>query len=361
MRKHRRPTSPAQPANADSVKDRGPVHEHSKRMRKRPLLTGGLTFALLLGCVPMVSAFTDIDNDPHAAAIRQLEQSGIVGGSGSGQFKPQEKLSYAEGVSLVVKAFEFNLDRLRFIREPLASQYFPGMNDKAWYASPFLAAAANGVQFPKDMSPGASVTREQFADLVAQGIHHSGDYAFTQQAVVFKDENAVAEPYRASVQMLLKLGIAKLDEGKEFKPKTAVTRSEAAAWINGGVTFVDKMNGDNGSVQNPAPSASPLQELALTASKLSDKVQEVKVTAQAPNPGYGLVIAGIEFSGTKAILSVEVVPPKPGQMNPQVMTEISAVTYIGSSYTPELRQTQDEGGIAARPFKGGILPGKNAR
>lgn len=361
MKEHRKPASPAHPANADSVKDRGHDHEKSLRMRKRPLLAGALACALLLGCVPVVSAFTDIDHDPHAAAIRQLEQSGIVGGSGSGQFKPQEKLIYAEAVSLVVKAFGFNLDRLRFIREPLASQYFPGMNDKAWYASPFLAAAANGVQFPKDMSPGASVTREQFADLVAQGIHHSGDYSFTQQAVVFKDESAVAEPYRASVQMLLKLGIAKLDDGKEFKPKTAATRSEAAAWINGGVTFVDKMNEDNGSVQNPAPSVSPLQELALTASKLSDKVQEVKVTAQAPNPGYGLVITGIEFSGTKAILSVEVVPPKPGQMNPQVITEVSAVTYIGSSYTPELRQTQDEGGITARPFKGGILPGKNAR
>lgn len=82
------------------------------------------------------------------------------------------------------------------------------------------------------------------------------------------------------------------------------------------------------------------------------------VSAQAPNPGYGIRIASIRFDGGQAIVSVAVVRPKPGQMYPQVITEVSADTYVDEAYTAVLDEAAASSG---EPLKGGILPGKNAR
>ncbi|OXM15770.1 S-layer homology domain-containing protein [Paenibacillus herberti] len=330
-----------------------------KNLSARKLLAGSLAALMLAAAAPQAAgAFSDVGQDSNAVSIRSLEQAGLISGTGSGEFQPKSAMTYSQAVSLLVKAFSLKLDAIQFIQKPEASHYFPSMSDTAWYSEPFLIAAINGLDLDNDVKPSAPISREQFAHLLLQSILTTGDYSFNDLGIVLTDEKQIAEPYRGSVQLLLTSNIGKLEESRQFKPKEAVSRSDAAAWVDGGIKFMDKIK-QNGNPDKPSSSVTPLQGLSLDTADQDEHVRKVTVTAQAPNPGYGLRISGVRFSGDKAYISVEAIKPEPGRMYPQVITDVSAVTYIDASYTPVLESTGDEG--SSQPFKGGILPGKNAR
>ncbi|MCM3746240.1 S-layer homology domain-containing protein [Paenibacillus pasadenensis] len=324
------------------------------RLKGKAMLAGGLAGLMLAVSAPgAVFAFTDITQDPNAASIRSLESAGIIGGTGNSQFKPQEAMTYAQAVTLLVKAFDLNLNAIKFVQKPEASHYFPGMNDNAWYSEAFIIAAIHNLDLDPKVKPAAAISREQFAHLLLQAIGTTGDYAFTEIFIELSDGDQVDDKYEVNVQRLLISGIAKLGEDGLFKPKEAVTRSSAAAWVDGGISFVEQMK----KTEEPeGSSASPLQSVALEASPHGEGVSKITVTAQAPHPGYGIRIAGIRFNGDKAYITVEAVKPKPGQMYPQVITDVSATTYIDAAYTAVLENT---GGSDSST--GGILNGKNAR
>ncbi|MGN7455062.1 S-layer homology domain-containing protein [Paenibacillus pasadenensis] len=326
----------------------------TRNRKKSRLLAGGLAAALLLAAAPLhAGAFADVEADPNAAAIRSLEQAGLLSG-GDGKFRPAEALTNAEGIALLVKAFGLNLDRIRFIQAPQASQYYPGMSDSAWYSESFLIGAALGVGLPKDVKPGAPMSRETFAALLLQAMKAADGGWSGAKGEAPEDDSAVGSAYRDSVLELIGAGLPLLDPSGNFQPKKAVSRSDAAAWVEGGRKLVKGIKPES---ESPSP-VSPLAGVELTTAKLADGVVKVTVSAQAPNPGYGIRIASIRFDGGQAIVSVAVVRPKPGQMYPQVITEVSADTYVDEAYTAVLDEAAASSG---EPLKGGILPGKNAR
>ncbi|QJC52444.1 S-layer homology domain-containing protein [Paenibacillus albicereus] len=316
------------------------------------MLAGGLAALLLAASAPLqAGAFADVDADPNAAAIRSLERSGLLSG-GDVKFRPTEAMTNAEALSLLVKAFELNLDRIRFVQAPKASQYYPGMSDGAWYSEAFLIGAVHGLGLPKDVKPGEAIDRERFAVLLLQAMKASGGGWSGEKGKAPADESAIGSDSRDSVRELIAAGLPLLDASGRFQPKKAVTRSDAAAWVEGGWKLVNRPESESPSL------VSPLAGVELTTAKHADGIVKVTVSAQAPNPGYGIRIDSIRFEGKQAIVSVAVVPPKPGQMYPQVITEVSVDTYVDAAYAAVLDEAATSGGA---PLKGGILPGKNAR
>ena len=97
------------------------------------------------------------------------------------------------------------------------------------------------------------MTREQFADLVIQALTKTGEYLFTDQVITYKDQNSVNQNYRGNVQLALKLKIADLAKDGAFYPKTKITRSVAAAWVDKGMKVVADLKG------NTAPNTAPQQ------------------------------------------------------------------------------------------------------
>ena len=71
-------------------------------------------------------------------------------------------LKSVEGIHMINAAFDLNLDLIRFIKEPFASDYFTNVDDKAWYAYGLIVATVNGVELPADLNPKANWTREEF-------------------------------------------------------------------------------------------------------------------------------------------------------------------------------------------------------
>jgi len=86
------------------------------------------------------------------------------------------------------------------------------------------------------------------------------------------------------------------------------------------------------SIEPVNPYEGILTDLALKTERVNEDIVKVTVTAQAPHPGYGLEIANIAFEGKQAYISWRVVLPDPNMVYPQVITDVSAITYIPAGY-----------------------------
>ncbi|MBW7453246.1 S-layer homology domain-containing protein [Paenibacillus sepulcri] len=310
---------------------------------KRSLVMLSVVVLLLFAATQSVWAFSDTKNDPNESKIADLQSKGILSGGKDGLFKPGNNLTYAEGVSLIVKGLALNIDTIRFVKAPKASDYYSKAKDGSWYEDAFIIAQFNGINLPKDVDPNAVMTREQFAYHLFQGIMKTGDYAFIDIYAMINDEADINKDYMSNIQRLLIAKIVQLDSKQNFYPQKAITRGEAAGWLYNSIQFVEEQaNNTVPPVEEPTPS--PLSDVIISTVAVNDKVNEVTVSAMAPNPGYGLKISSISFDGDKAVVQVEATYPEGDQVYPQVITEVKSVTYVSSAYTPTLADAPGSAG-----------------
>jgi hypothetical protein len=302
----------------------------------RHRFTAAVIAAWLLVCLPFAgtaAAFPDIEGDPNADRIRSLKEEGVLSGDSSGRFRPDERLTYAEGVTMIVKALGLGLEGIRFIKEPKASDSYDFVLDGKWYSDAFIKASFF-LDMPRSVKPDLSMTRERFAYHLYRGLEAKAGFAFPVPKPVIEDAGDITPEYRESVQLLLFAGIAELDKDRRFGPKQAVTRSEAAGMIYEALTFLRQLEASGKPAKAADPS--PLDELKLESAPLTDGVNAVTVKATAPHSGYGIRVASIVFDEDRAFIHVEPVMPDPDRVYPQVVTEVSTVVYIGSEYAPVL-------------------------
>jgi len=258
-----------------------------------------------------------------------LSGSVYATGGGHGKSDKYKTITAATAVSMIVKGLGLNIDHIRFIKEPKASDFYTKVKDNASYANDFIIAQFNGLDLPKDINPSAKVTREQFAKWLYGALSTRGDYAWIEIYLEVADADKVSQGYMDSIQKLLIAKIVSLDSKRKFYPKYNITPVAAAAMIKKTVKFIE----DNKNVPNPEnPESNILWDIKLTSDKVSDEITRVTVSATAPHRGYGIDIAGIKFVKGEAIIQYRVVMPDPAALYPQVVTEVKAETYIPSRY-----------------------------
>jgi len=298
----------------------------------KPILILMLILSLCFTAAGSAFAFDDILDDEEREAIEILRQRGILHGVGDGKFAPRGKMSVGTAVSLIVRGMDLDPDYSRLPQEPKASDYFTKVHDRAWYAKAFIIAHHNGLDIPRDIDPESQATREQFAHWLYQAIETKGEYAWIEIYMLIEDEDRVNPDYMTSIQRLLIGKIAKLDRDGKFRPKDPITRSEAAGMLHRAREFVK-----NTPPMEPLdPYEGILSNVTLKTEPVNEDVLKVTVSAQAPHPGYGLEISHIFFDGRQAIISWRIVFPDPEMMYPQVITEVSDVTYIPAKYEAAL-------------------------
>ncbi|MDQ0059499.1 S-layer homology domain-containing protein [Paenibacillus harenae] len=309
-------------------------------MKKKSLLTFTIIAVLLLALGQTVWAFKDVKNDPNEAKITELKKLGLLSGVGqSDNFNPQGNLNYASGISLIVRGLDLNLDHVRFIKEPKATDSFPNLKDDAWYSQAFVIAAFYGLEVPKDVKANDVMTREQFAHHLFKAISTKGDYAFIEIFMMIADEADVNTAYMDSIQKLLISKIAQLDSANKFYPKKNITRGDAAGWLYDSIQFVKNAE----EIIPPEPTPDPIIDAKLTVAPVNGDVNKVTVTAQVPHPGYGIRIASIAFEGKQAILRLEATLPDPDKMYPQVITDVQVSTYVDAAYEPVIASSEGGG------------------
>ncbi len=243
-------------------------------------------------------------------------------------------INAATAVTLIVKGLGLNIDHIRFIKEPKASDYYTKVKDDSSYAKYFIIAQFNGLDLPKNINPSAQVSKEQFAKWLYGALSHKGDYAWIEIYMDVKDADQVTQGYMDSIQKLLIAKIAALDSKTKFYPKQSITRGEAVSMIAKTVKFIETAK------PTPAPESSVLTDAKLTAEQESPAVTRVTVSAMAPHPGYGIEITGIQFAKGEAVIQYRAVLPDPNKMYAQVITEVKAVTYVPSNYKAVLGEAQ---------------------
>jgi len=309
------------------------LHTHGKRRLHWPAALLAVCMLVWLPFAGTAAAFPDIEGDPNAERIQKLMEEGILKGDSNGRFRPGDKLTYAEGVTMIVDGLGLGLDGIRFVKEPKASDSFDFVLDGKWYSEAFIAAGIH-LDLPRSVKPDLSMTRERFAYHLFRGLSVKAGFALPAPDLTIEDATDITPEFRDGIRRLLFVGIAELDGNRRFEPKRAITRGEAAGMLHEARVFLRQLAASDAPAKASDPS--PLYGLALETAPLTDEVNAVTVRATAPHPGYGIRVASITFEGDKAFIHVEPVEPDPDRMYPQVLTEVSTVVYIGSDYTPVL-------------------------
>lgn len=192
-------------------------------------------------------SFQDLAGIPAKAKIEALQQKGIIHGVTDSKFLPNAPVTAAQGVQLLVNALDLNIDMIRFIKAPQATDYFTNASDTAWYAEALIIAANNSMGLPADLNPAANWTREEFTHQLILAIEkHSNLPMIKIIPVDIADQADFKAGYDGSVQRALVLGIASLDAAGKFHPAADITRAEAAELIYNALEYI---------AAHPAPAA----------------------------------------------------------------------------------------------------------
>ncbi|MCI3920680.1 protease complex subunit PrcB family protein [Paenibacillus sp. TRM 82003] len=290
-------------------------------------LAAALSFTLLVGAAaPGAQAFQDLTDVPGADRILELRERGIVSGLDRETFAPHQRLAAEQAIPLLVKAFELNLDRFRFMKPPLASDYFDNVPDDAWYAEAFIIAHLNGIPIEPDTDPNADVSRQTFMHWLMGAVLSTGDYPVKKMIVPVADDADIDPEYRHPIQLALLAGIAELDEEESFDPRRTTTRAEAAMWVYKALRYIE-------AHQTPAPAEA--EDVETAAVKLNDELQRVTLSwGEKPHAGWSIRIEGIDFVGrAEAVVRYSLGFPDPAAFYAQVVTNPKASTVLGAAYT----------------------------
>jgi len=195
-----------------------------------PGVAAALALALSVNAFALSSApFADLEGVPEKAEILELQEKGFVKGFEDGTFAPDKPITMAQGVQLIVNALDINIDNVKFIRQPLATDYFPKADNSAWYADALIIAGVCGLELPKDSDPDAEWTREAFAFQLVRAMEASKSFPMLNLVPVpIVDEADINPSYSGAIQRAIRYGIVALDENGKFNPRGKMTRAGAA-------------------------------------------------------------------------------------------------------------------------------------
>ncbi|WP_311764953.1 S-layer homology domain-containing protein [Paenibacillus agricola] len=212
-----------------------------KSRKKLLSLSAAVVLSLTLAgqSLAATAAFTDLDQVAAKDKIISLQSQGLVSGVSNGLFQPNATLSAAQGIQLIVKALGMNLDAIRFVKAPQATDYFAKAKNDAWYSQSFIIAANNGLKLSADLDPDQKWTKATFTkELLLALDGHNILHMIKIPVIEIKDKAEIALDDLGSVQAAIYKEIATLDADGNFHPKAEITRAEAAEMIFNTLKYV---------------------------------------------------------------------------------------------------------------------------
>jgi len=215
-----------------------------QNMRKRSILRKAALAAVLVLTLAgqsfaAVGSFSDIAGMPVQDKILSLKEQGIVKGTGNGLFAPNAPMTAAQGIQLLVNAFDLNIDNIRFIKAPKASDYFKKADDSAWYSDALIVISFSGLELSSDLDPNGKWTREEFTHYLVTLMEKQGNLPKVKLLPVdIADESKMNVVYSGSIRRALLYQVAQLDADRNFRPKAPITRSEAAVQVYNALEYL---------------------------------------------------------------------------------------------------------------------------
>ena len=285
-----------------------------KKSKFKVVAALALSTSLLL--TASASAFTDVAGE-DAKITKALLDKGIIQGINNDIFAPNQKLTQAQGMHLIVKALDL---------KPEAANHEDSNKKKSpWYTNSLNILKDNGLELPAQFIPTAELSREAFVSILGKAMNTTGNYPVVEMYIQITDESDITPDYSGEIQVMLLHNIATLDKEGKFHPKQSITRMEAAKMAYKANEFVNAHKEANEELND---------QISYKTEKVNDAINKVIVTRQnQPHPGYGIVVEKIEFTEPdQATIYYKLLDPDPDKMYIQVITDSHTETYISSQY-----------------------------
>ncbi len=173
------------------------------------------------------SVFEDIDGVPWAKQpIEALYRAGVVNGKAENLFAPEDAVTRAEFVTMLVKAFQLTSDN----RE----NGFADVNEGDWYYNSVNIAVDNGIisGISADyFGAEENITRQDIAVMGVRLWNSFGKEMTGKYKASFTDFETVAEYALDAVTAMAEAGVVNGTETGAFAPLDNATRAEAAVII----------------------------------------------------------------------------------------------------------------------------------
>ncbi len=223
-----------------------------------------LLLALLLSIFPGVAGaeqawgnFADIkgrgENEINAVAGLGLMQG--TGGNNQGQliFSPEDKVSHAQLAVVLLNTFNLDYGSLRFIKQPLASDYFGDINNSDWYANTLVLGVINNIFVPGgDFKPNSPASRLEIAQALYQSFKAKNiSVPMIQLMPIFEDTGTLSQDEMNAVVFVSNTGILKGSDNC-FKPMEGLSRWELAELLMRCIQLIAvNENSQDGEIQLP--------------------------------------------------------------------------------------------------------------
>ncbi|MEQ8235846.1 MAG: protease inhibitor I42 family protein [Syntrophomonadaceae bacterium] len=183
---------------------------------------------------PIHAGFSDTANHPASRDIELVANLGIMVGTGTdvngtAVFEPSAVVSKAQLAVVLQRTFQLDYDLIRFIKQPVASDYYRDVPNESWYAEAAVMCAINNI-FPSggNFEPDEAVSRLD----VAQALHRSFQAKHISIPMImlmpaFEDTDALTQEEMNAVVFVNNTGIMPGESGF-FSPGMGVQRSKLA-------------------------------------------------------------------------------------------------------------------------------------
>ena len=173
--------------------------------------------------------YSDLSSVPWAVDhINYLTRYGVLSGDGSGSFRPNDTVTRAEFVKMIVTAFK--------LAETGSTTGFGDVKASDWYAPYVATGVANGlVKGISDTYFGANdkITRQDLAVLCYRASQNASMILGKTNLNTPTDLASVADYAKAAVESFYAAGVINGDESGAFNPARNATRAEAAKIVSG--------------------------------------------------------------------------------------------------------------------------------
>ena len=183
-----------------------------------------------LALIPNAQAASYSDTQGHwaATAITKADSLGWVAGFEDGTFRPEGKVTRAEYISFLNRAFDITSDQ-----GMVAVSGYQDVQVGAWYDEEIRIAEHAGyltVFRQGDIEPNYPISRQEVAQLTANVLFKSqGINSETSSQSAFSDQDQIAESCRTGVAYLSENKLLAGYPDNTFRPDNAITRAEAIA------------------------------------------------------------------------------------------------------------------------------------
>lgn len=192
---------------------------------KKPTTAAGSNAENTAGTGTSATGFNDTHATPWAEeAIKYLADRGVINGRGDGSFAPNDYVTRAELVKLLICAFNIDLQT--------AEAVFADVNIGDWYAAYVTTAFKKGIVnglTEASFAPNEPVTRQDLCVMAAR-LAQNAESAGT---LSFADNAEIADYARSAILYMTANGIVNGMDNNRFCPTECATRAQAAKILYG--------------------------------------------------------------------------------------------------------------------------------